>query len=73
MPIRRELRDLYPAHWRASVGASASSAPTAYAKVAAGRMVLPCAACRTGDGTIRRKTRGEIGAAGPPAGPTSNR
>jgi hypothetical protein len=38
MPIRRELRDLYPDHWRASsAGGSASNAPAACAKAAAGR------------------------------------
>lgn len=41
-----------------SAGASASSASEACVKAAAGRMVPPCAACRTGDGSIRQKTHG---------------
>ena len=41
-----------------SAGAFASSASEACVKAAAGRMVPPCAACRTGDGSIRQKTHG---------------
>ncbi len=72
MPIRRELRDLYPVLAR-SVGASASSAPEAYANAAAGRIVPPCAACRTGDGTIRHETRGATDAPASLVGPTWSR
>jgi hypothetical protein len=73
MPIRRELRDLYPAHWREL------SRRVRFER--AGGLCQGCGrphgatvrACRTGGGTIREKTRGGTGAAAPPGGPTSNR
>ena len=52
MPIRPELRPLYPANWRALSRWCASSGAGDAARSAGGRMEQPCTVCPTAAGSI---------------------
>jgi hypothetical protein len=61
MPIRRELRPLYPPHWRElSRRVRFERAPQVCANAAGARISLLSAACRMGGGSTSGQQRGAI-------------
>jgi hypothetical protein len=73
MPIRRELRNLYPAHWRELSRRVRFERAAGVCQGCGRPMAPPCAACRTGDGSIRHGKHGATDAAVSIAGPTSSK
>jgi hypothetical protein len=71
MPIRPELRPLYPPHWRELSSHVRFERAEGSASVVAGHTSSSSAAYRTGAGSTSKRRHGGIAEDGPPAGPTS--
>src|SRR5271167_2790634 len=69
MPIRPELRPLYPPHWR-ELSSHVRFERAGGRCQRCGRPHLSCAAYRTGAGSMSKRRHGGIAEDGAPAGPT---